>query len=251
MLRAPSLAFLACLASSVLASGLTLGCATETENDTKEDAESSDQNFSSREVGAARLRVRRRARRRDSSWNEKQTIQDQLLYTIGHLNGDRSVGRLDSLVLTNIQTHAQAGGKTASRTTRSCPSRGAARRTCPTTYELTLPRSDRASRASRRSRRSTSTTCVDCGAHDVDAGAMWYYYRPQSERLRARGRRTSSPSRRRSRARSRTRPASTPSTTRSGRTTRSRSSRSSASTRRARRPRATPASPRTTSSSRR
>ena len=48
----------------------------------------------------------------------------------------------------------------------------------------------------------------------------------------------------------RTRPASTPSTTRSGRTTASRSSPSSASTRTARPPPATPASPRTTSSSR-
>ena len=27
----------------------------------------------------------------DSSWNSNQTIQDQLLYTIGHLNGSRAV----------------------------------------------------------------------------------------------------------------------------------------------------------------
>ena len=32
-----------------------------------------------------------------SSWNDKQTIQDQLLYTVGHLNHDKSVGRLDNL----------------------------------------------------------------------------------------------------------------------------------------------------------
>jgi hypothetical protein len=33
----------------------------------------------------------------DASWNREQTIEDQLLYTIGQLNGDNSVGRLDRL----------------------------------------------------------------------------------------------------------------------------------------------------------
>ena len=35
--------------------------------------------------------------------NGKQEIQDQMLYTIGHLNADRGVGRLDNLALSNIQ----------------------------------------------------------------------------------------------------------------------------------------------------
>ena len=35
----------------------------------------------------------------DSSWNAENQIEDQLLYTIGHLNADRSVGRLDRLAL--------------------------------------------------------------------------------------------------------------------------------------------------------
>jgi hypothetical protein len=43
----------------------------------------------------------------------RTVITDQLLYTIGHLNGNRSVGRLDRLVLSNITVTAQAGGKYA------------------------------------------------------------------------------------------------------------------------------------------
>ena len=39
----------------------------------------------------------------DFSWNDKQTIQDQLLYTIGHLNGNNSVGRLDDLTLSEVK----------------------------------------------------------------------------------------------------------------------------------------------------
>src|SRR5215510_15736132 len=41
----------------------------------------------------------------------KQAIQDQMLYTIGSLNGDRGVGRLNNLVLSNIKT-SPAGGAT-------------------------------------------------------------------------------------------------------------------------------------------
>src|SRR5215475_6176017 len=39
----------------------------------------------------------------DYSWNDTQTIQDQLLYTVGQLNGMTAVGRIDKAVLTNIQ----------------------------------------------------------------------------------------------------------------------------------------------------
>ena len=39
----------------------------------------------------------------DSSWNDNQTIQDQLLYTVGQLNGMTAVGRIDKVVLTNVQ----------------------------------------------------------------------------------------------------------------------------------------------------
>ena len=55
----------------------------------------------------------------DSSWNDKQTIEDQLLYTIGHLNADNSVGRLDKLTLSNITNRVGAsaplGGAVVSR----------------------------------------------------------------------------------------------------------------------------------------
>src|SRR5262249_20349650 len=39
----------------------------------------------------------------DSSWNDTQTIQDQLLYTVGQLNGYTAVGRVDKAEITNIQ----------------------------------------------------------------------------------------------------------------------------------------------------
>src|SRR5215470_1840803 len=38
--------------------------------------------------------------------NGRQQIQDQMLFTIGHLNADRGVGRLDKLVLSDIKKSA-------------------------------------------------------------------------------------------------------------------------------------------------
>ncbi len=73
-----------------------------------EGVESSHQDFSSRESVQLDFELDGELTS-DSSGNSKQSIQDQFLYTIGHLNFDRSVGRLDRLVLTNIQTTGSAG----------------------------------------------------------------------------------------------------------------------------------------------
>ena len=177
MLRAPSLAFLACLSASVLASGFGLGCATETANDTKEDAESSDQDFSSRESVQLDFELDGELLT-DSSWNPKQKIQDQFLYTIGHLNFDRSVGRLDRLVLSNIQTTAQGG---AYRVTyhAKMPVAWGKKTNVPATYGFTLPRTVSYSGLEAFTTKYKAS-CVDHGAHEVDSGSMWYYYRPKS-----------------------------------------------------------------------
>src|SRR5688572_12630479 len=45
-----------------------------------------------------------------STWNAEQTIEDQLLYTIGQLNGENSVGRLDTMKVTNIRSAPVSGG---------------------------------------------------------------------------------------------------------------------------------------------
>jgi len=47
----------------------------------------------------------------DSSWNDQSTIQSQLFYTIGQLNGMNSVGRIDKAVISNI-VKTTVGGRT-------------------------------------------------------------------------------------------------------------------------------------------
>jgi hypothetical protein len=111
-----------------------------------------------------------------SSFNPSSKIEDQLLYTIGHLNGSNSVGRLDQLQLSDVQTSFE-NGKTVIRYHARLPVAWGDKVNVPETYELTLP-ADISSAAQTSFTDKYSHTCVDFGAHDVTPGSMWYYYRP-------------------------------------------------------------------------
>ena len=113
----------------------------------------------------------------DSAWDTRRVIQDQLLFTIGHLNANKSVGRLDRLDLTNIQS-AASGGKTRVTYHAKMPVAWGSKTNLPTTYTLTLPR-DVSFAGQEAFTTKYKTTCVERGAHDVDAGSMWYYFRPE------------------------------------------------------------------------
>jgi hypothetical protein len=111
-----------------------------------------------------------------SSFNPAGKIEDQLLYTIGHLNGDNSVGRLDQLQLSGVHTQSVDGQTVISYHAR-LPVAWGDRDSVPETYELTLPRAISIS-AQDDFTEAYSHSCVDFGAHDVTRGSMWYYYRP-------------------------------------------------------------------------
>ena len=113
----------------------------------------------------------------DSAWDLNGTINDQMLYTIGHLNGDRSVGRLDALELTNVKKEQQADGTTKVSYHAKMPVSWGKKDAVPTSYSFTMPKV-----ASYSGFQAFTTSymhsCVEHGAHDVDSGSMWYYYRP-------------------------------------------------------------------------
>jgi hypothetical protein len=113
----------------------------------------------------------------DFSFNDKQTIQDQLLYTVGHLNQDNSVGRLDKLVLTNIAKKSIGNGLTEISYHAKLPVAWGAKRNLPKTYEFKLPKNV-SPEAQQAFTNAHNHTCIDFGAHDVTTGNMWYYYRP-------------------------------------------------------------------------
>ena len=113
----------------------------------------------------------------DSAFNPNQKIEDQLLYTIGHLNGDRSVGRLDKLELTDVQVEDEDGRKRISYHA-SLPVAWGQKDDIPSTYRLQLP-ADMSFAALDDFAAKYGHSCVDYGAHEVDQGSMWYYFRPE------------------------------------------------------------------------
>jgi hypothetical protein len=116
----------------------------------------------------------------DSSWNDRRTIEDQLLYTVGQLNGVTAVGRIDKALISNI-VKTQVGGKTQITYTATLPILWAKRNGMPNEVELILPL-DISYAGQSAFATKYATTCVDWSAHDVDAGSMFYYFRPKASR---------------------------------------------------------------------
>ncbi len=118
----------------------------------------------------------------DSAWNPRSVIDDQLLFSIGHLNGQQSVGRLDRVEISNV-TQAQVEGKTRISYHAKLPVAWGSKTNLPKTYEFTMPR-DMSYAAKEAFTEKYKHDCVDWGAHDVDTGSMWYYYRPAASACR-------------------------------------------------------------------
>src|SRR5688572_11757212 len=116
----------------------------------------------------------------ETDWvgSSSQTIRDQLLYTIGHLNGNRSVGRLDRLELSDIETSSGSNGRTRVTYHARMPVAWGSRTNLPSSYEFRLPR-DVSFSGQEDFTTKYKASCVDFAAHDVDSGSMWYYYRPR------------------------------------------------------------------------
>lgn len=111
-----------------------------------------------------------------SCWNPNAQIENQLLFTVGQLNGDNSVGRLDQLDITNVEKTDGADGCQITYHARM-PVAWGKRNDIPTSYELVLPR-DLRSAAATAFAAKYEHGCLASGAHDVTPGIFWYYFRP-------------------------------------------------------------------------
>ncbi len=114
----------------------------------------------------------------DSSWDDQSTVQSQLFYTIGQLNGMNSVGRIDKAVVTNI-VKTTVGGKVQIKYKAKLLVAWGNRSNVPATIELKSPL-DVSSAGQTAFATKYGHTCIDAGAHDVDSGSMFYYYRPKA-----------------------------------------------------------------------
>ncbi len=106
----------------------------------------------------------------------RDQIASQLMYTVGHLNGDNSVGRLERLVLSGIVVSGAPGGYSATYHAR-LPVAWGRMAAQPSTYTFRLPTVG-ADDALDTWVASHNTTCVLAAGRGSDRWSMWYYYRP-------------------------------------------------------------------------
>ena len=112
------------------------------------------------------------------AWNLEHTANDQLLYTIGHLNGSRAVGRLDATKLTNFKTDRLDDGTTHVTFHAVMPVGWGSKTNLPKTYDLTLPKRVDYQGLQDFATKYEHSGCVEAGAHDVSVDSLWYYFRP-------------------------------------------------------------------------
>jgi hypothetical protein len=109
----------------------------------------------------------------------KAQAKAQLLFTVGQLNGERSVARLDKLSITSSKTATLGSGLYRVTYHAKLPVAWGSKVDLPTAYPLVLPRRvDANGLATFLSR--YGKTCNDGEADAVDAVNVWYHYRPNA-----------------------------------------------------------------------
>jgi hypothetical protein len=113
----------------------------------------------------------------DFAFDDRSTIQSQLFYTVGQLNGFNSVGRIDKAELRNI-VRSTVNGRTQITYHAKLLVAWGNRSNVPASIELKLPL-DVSGAGQTAFATKYGESCVDFSAHDVDSGSMFYYYRPR------------------------------------------------------------------------
>lgn len=112
----------------------------------------------------------------DSAFSASQQIKDQLLFTMGQLNGDNGVARLDLVQLSNIKT-TSVSGRTRITYHAKVPVAWGKRNSVPASYELILP-ADMAFDGQEAFFEKYKDACVDGHTDHMESGNFWYFYRP-------------------------------------------------------------------------
>jgi hypothetical protein len=167
----PALAFLPLLA-----------CSAETTDDGADDPAESEDAYTS--ASARLLDFEFDGEVFTAGGDAQQTIKDQMLFTIGQLNGKTGVGRLDKLELSNIRS-ARVGDLTQIKYHAKLPVSMSKSTRFGRSYTLQLPkRADWAGQEAFYAKYNNGGHgggCVDWSAHDLETGIFWYYYRPEQQ----------------------------------------------------------------------
>src|SRR5262249_47771644 len=106
-------------------------------------------------------------------------IEDQLFYTVGQLNADASVGRLDAVVLSNVVQKGVGDGTVRITYHAVLPVGWGEPNDVPAGIDLVLPRRVTPSGLTAFAT-SYGGTCIEEAGHTVDAGNFWFHFRPSA-----------------------------------------------------------------------
>jgi hypothetical protein len=111
-----------------------------------------------------------------SGTNSKGQIRAQLMYTVGQLNGQKSVARLDKAQLSGITVASLGNGLYRHRYTATLPVAWGSKTNLPTAYTFKLPRRvDQTGQSAFMTR--YGSTCNDGYTSSVTLNNFWYHYR--------------------------------------------------------------------------
>ena len=114
-----------------------------------------------------------------STANAAGQIRAQLMYTVGHLNAEPGVSRLDKLRLSNIGAVSIGGGLYRISYHVKLPVAWGSKTNLPSSYTFTLPR--RVDLTGQQAFWSKySATCQDMEGDEVNVDNFWYHYRPRA-----------------------------------------------------------------------
>ncbi len=107
----------------------------------------------------------------------ERAIREQLQFSVGQLNGDVGVGRLDKIALTDVRV-TRSGGLDLIKYRAKLPVSLSKTTRVGSTYTLKMPR--RADEIGQKQFfEKYGATCSDPFAHGNEPGIFWYYYRPK------------------------------------------------------------------------
>lgn len=114
-----------------------------------------------------------------SGANVKGQVRAQLMYTVGHLNGEPGVARLDKLVLSRTSVLYVGSGLYRIRYHAHLPVAWGAKTDLPSSYALTLPRRVDPTGQSAFTK-TYGQVCNDGDSASVNVSNYWYHYRPRA-----------------------------------------------------------------------
>jgi hypothetical protein len=116
----------------------------------------------------------------NTSTNSTGAIRAQMMFMVGHINGEGGVARLNKLALTKVTTTSAGGGLYKVTYHAVLPVAWGSKTNLPTSYTLNLPkRVDSSGQTAFMNK--YKDVCNDGEPQDVTLANYWYHYRPFSD----------------------------------------------------------------------